>query len=110
VVTGSFEQSVRNFESDDLPRPETVGPNELKVPVVRCRFAVREATSLEHGDLADPAFSVVWRATGGRLVFDNGLSIACARPNLEIEASDDVVGWRRVRLGRWESDVPWEDD
>jgi hypothetical protein len=119
VVTGSFEQSVRHHgeERPELPAAEPAGETrwyrQLKVPVVACRFAVREATAIEEFEPENPSWDFWWREHDRRLVFDNGLEIACAYPNLEIEATDRVVGYRRVRF--WnilsaESDSPWEDD
>jgi hypothetical protein len=87
----------------------------MKVPVVACRFAVREATALELGDYRDDlVFGVEWSEDHGRLEFDGGaVAVACARPNLEIEATDRVV--RHVRVRRWhigglETGGEWQDD
>ena len=118
-MTGTFEQSVRHDGVDREELPASTAAEEsrlyraLKVPVVACRFTVREATSLEADDLEDPATDMWWDGARRELVFDNGIVIGCARPNLEIEATDRIVGWRKVkfwRILRAESDGPWEGD
>jgi hypothetical protein len=122
VVTGSFEQSVfhHGVERPQLPAVEEVGSTrwyqQLKVPVVACGFTVREVTAL---DLAskyedDLVFGVDWVEAGRRLVFDGAdVAVLCARPNLEITATDRVVRHERVRrwrIGTVESRGPWTDD
>ena len=122
VVTGSFEQSVFHHgeERPQLPPVEEVGSTrwyqQLKVPVVACRFAVHGATALELDDDygSQLVFGIEWKADTSRLEFDpGGVAVTCASPNLEIEASDRVVGHRRVRrwrIGGLNSSGPWQDD
>ena len=119
VVTGSFEQSVLH---DGNPRPRlppaveigsTSWYQQFKVPVVACRLVVRQATALNVGDQEDPVLDMWWSAPEDRLVFDNGVTITCAHPNLEVIATDEVVSFRKLK--RWkflgmESEGPWEDD
>jgi hypothetical protein len=124
VVAGSFEQSVFHHGEDrpELPAVEEVGSTQwyeqLKMPVVACRFTVRGATGLELADdyEDDPVWGVEWRPAEGRLVFGgtDAVAVSCAAPNLEITASDRVVGHRRLRrwrlLNRVHSESPWQGD
>jgi hypothetical protein len=122
VVTGSFEQSVFHHGEDrpELSPVEEIGSTnwyeQLKVPVVACTFKVREATGLELSDdyTQHPVFGVEWVEAARRLEFDdNGVAVTCERPNLEIEATDHVV--RYVRVRRWriaglQTGGEWQDD
>jgi hypothetical protein len=122
VVTGSFEQSVfhQGEEPPELPSVEEIGSTawyeQLKVPVVECSFTVREATTIEVADdYADyPIFWIKWVEAMRRLVFDHDVVVVtCARPNLEITATDRVVRYerlRRWRIGGLETGGEWKDD
>jgi hypothetical protein len=122
VVTGRFEQSVM---FDGMPRPslpavEPAGGSawyeQFKVPVVACSFVVREATALEFPtNTLEMVWGVEWHTPERRLVFeaDERFAVACAYPNLEVTASDRVVGYRRRRHWRilsMVSDDRWEDE
>lgn len=119
VVSGRFEQSVLDLDLDQpgLPAAEETGSTswyqQFKVPVVACRFVVREATALDVDDLDDPVFRVEWRPSEGQLVFDCAVTVTSTYPNLEVIATDEVVGF--ARLKRWkilgmESGGEWTDD
>ena len=122
MVTGSFEQSVFHHGEDrpELPPVEEIGSTswyqQLKVPIVACTFAVREATALEFRTDASqhPVFGVDWVEERSCLDFDHGaVVVSCERPNLEIEASDRVVAHvrlRRWRIGGIETSSEWQDD
>jgi hypothetical protein len=114
-VRGSFEQSVRfdGVDREELPAAspaeETSLYRALKVPVVECHFVVRGATSLDAPE-PDTSFGLEWDADAGALVFDSGVVVGCSHPNLEIEATDRVVAWRKVkfwRVGGVEWEGPW---
>jgi hypothetical protein len=118
-VTGTFEQSVRfdGVDREELPASspaeETNWYRALKVPVVGCRFTVRGATALHVPDLGDPVFDLSWRGAEHELRFDTGVTIKCSHPNLEIEATDRIVAWRKVKFWRIlgaESEGPWEGE
>jgi hypothetical protein len=121
IVTGSFEQSVFHHgeERPELPAVEEIGSTawyqQLKVPVVECRFTVREVTALDLADdyKDDVVFGIEWMEAEGWLVFDSGVAVTCAQPNLEITATDRVVSYmrrRRWRIGGIETGGEWKDD
>jgi hypothetical protein len=125
VVTAAFQQSVnpRGAEYPALPPVELARESrwyeQFKVPVVACRFTVREATALElESDYEHEAAimrRVEWEGESGRLVFDCdcGLAVACREPNLEIEVTDRIVAWERLtrwRIGGIETRGEWKDD
>jgi hypothetical protein len=125
MVTGTFEQLVnpRGVEYAALPPVEPAGESrwyeQFKVPVVECRFTVREATALELDEEYEHEAAIMWRAEwqaeSGRLVFDCdcGLDVACREPNLEIEVTDRIVAWQRLRrwrIGDIETGGEWTDD
>jgi hypothetical protein len=73
-------------------------------------------TTLELPDSYDEhsVFGVGWDDRARRLSFDgNGVAVTCARPNLEVTATDRVVRYerrRRWRIGGLETGGPWQDD
>jgi hypothetical protein len=102
-----------------VPAAEEIGSTglyqQLKVPVVACRFTVREVTALELSDdyEDDPVFGVEWVEAARQLDFDGAIAITCKRPNLEIAATDRVVRYARLRRwlgGRLLTGGQWQDD
>jgi len=119
VVTGRFEQDLWDLDMEwpGSPPIEEIGSTswyqQLKVPIVECRFTVREATSLDVGAAMNPAFDVEWDENERVLAFDNGVAIVCSHPNLELEATDRVVGYERLkqwRVGGLQTGGPWEGE
>jgi hypothetical protein len=117
VVTGSFEQSLwdLDMQSPELPAIEEMGSTDwyqqYKVPVIECRFTIREASALEMDDEIDIVFGLDWEPP--RLVFDGGgIAVVCSHPNLELEPVNRVVGYRRLRQwrGGLQSGSEWKDD
>ena len=118
VAVVRFERDA--FQLDDrglLPEREHVRStrwyDEYKSPLVKCRLVVRGATAARFvADEPSPLFTgPEWDSERRMLVFEDVAEIDVERLDLTLEASDEIAGYLRIRIGhwlQWESEAPWE--